>query len=88
MKANHYNNTHILAQNYAASDRSDPFTYSRIMTHIASGLCDDKIINRGEPVDCRYSAEPFLETRRLPPTNKHPEGEEYQVTVYKNVRRP
>ena len=53
MKARQYNDTHAQALAYAEADRSDPFTYSRIMSHIANGVCDDK--DRGE--DCRYKAE-------------------------------
>jgi len=53
MKAIHYNDTHAQALAYAEADRSDPFTYSRIMSHIANGVCDDK--DRGE--DSRYKAE-------------------------------
>ena len=53
MKATQYNDTHAQALAYAEADRSDPFTYSRIMSHIASGICDDR--DRGE--DSRYKAE-------------------------------
>lgn len=88
MKARQYNNTHQLALNYAAADRSDPFTYNRIMAHIKSGLCDDKPAGQGELLDCRYKAEPHQETRQLPPSPLHPDGQEYQVTVYKNLSRP
>ena len=57
MKARHYNDTHAQALAYAEADRSDPFTYSRIMSHIKSGLCDDKPVANGSFVDCRYKAE-------------------------------
>ena len=53
MKATQYNDTHVQALAYAEADRSDPFTYSRIISHIASGVCDDK--DHGE--DARYKAE-------------------------------
>jgi len=53
MKATQYNDTHSQALAYAEADRSDPFTYSRIMSHVANGICDDK--DRGE--DSRYKAE-------------------------------
>ena len=52
MKATQYNDTFRQALAYAEADRSDPFTYSRIMSHIANGVCDDK--DRGE--DSRYKA--------------------------------
>ncbi len=87
MKAKYYNDTHNQALNYATADKSDPFTYSRIMSHIKSGLCDDAV--RGIRLDeARYTAEPYLETRKLPPSPQHPEGQEYTVTCYKNLRRP
>ena len=66
MKARHYNDTHAQALAYAESDRSDPFTYSRIMSHIANGVCDDK--DRGE--DSRYKAERVVgESGRVHYTN-------------------
>ena len=58
MKATQYNDTHAQALAYAEADRSDPFTYSRIMSHIANGVCDDK--DRGE--DARYKAERVIGT--------------------------
>ena len=57
MKARHYNDTHAQALAYAEADRSDPFTYSRIMSHVKSGLCDDKPVGNGRLEDCRYKAE-------------------------------
>ena len=66
MKAHHYNDTHVQALAYAEADRSDPFTYSRIMSHIANGVCDDK--DRGE--DSRYKAERVVsESGRVRYTN-------------------
>lgn len=77
MKARHYNDTHQQALNYADADKSDPFTYSRVMSHITNGLCDDN----GQE-DCRYKAEPSLETRIAS------NGQSYQVTVYRSLQRP
>ena len=53
MKARHYNDTHAQALAYAEADRSDSFTYSRIMSHIANGVCDDS--DHGK--NARYKAE-------------------------------
>lgn len=78
MKASHYNNTHHMALAYAAADKSDPFTYHRVTAHIASGLCDDREGHN----DCRYKAEAYDETRKLP------DGKEYTITAYRNVQRP
>lgn len=66
------------ARNYAAADRSDPFAYSRAITHIRTGIAD--ISQGGE--DRFYSAEPFTEQRVLP------DGTTYSATAYKNIRRP
>lgn len=84
MKARHYNNTYPMALAYAAADKSDPFTYNRIMAHIASGLCDDK----DGHTDCRYKADAYEETRKLPPSPAYPDGQEYTITAYRNVQRP
>ena len=84
MKARHYNDTHANALAYAEADRSDPFTYSRIMSHIANGVCDDR--DRGE--DSRYKAERVRE-RRLLSDDGRPESErEYFVDVFRNMQRP
>lgn len=52
MKATQYNDTHAQALAYAEADCSDPFTYSRVMSHIANGICDD----RNGLEDSRYKA--------------------------------
>lgn len=53
MKARHYNDTYAQALAYAEADRSDPFTFNRVMSHIANGICDDSPgVN-----DCRYKAD-------------------------------
>lgn len=66
-------NVYDRARLYAFADKSDPFAYSRAVTHIRSGLALG---------DDGYSAEPTKETRQLP------DGTSYQATVYHNVRRP
>jgi hypothetical protein len=84
MKAKHYNDTHQQALAYAAFDASDPFTYSRIMSHIASGLCD----NLHDNADHRYKATVSYESRKFPPSPLHPEGSEAPVAVYRSIQRP
>lgn len=67
---------HEGAKRYAAADKSDPFAYSRAMSHIAAGSAShDKDFNPD------YWADDDIQTRRLPT------GEEYTVNVYKNRRR-
>ena len=53
MKARHYNDTHAQALAYAEADRSDPFTYSRIMSHIAN---EEELFER---VNGTYLFEPY-----------------------------
>ena len=53
MKAFQYNDTLRQALAYADNDRSDPFTFNRIMSHSSGRICDSN--DRGD--DCRYKAE-------------------------------
>lgn len=57
MKAIHYNDTLRQALTYAEADASDPFTYSRIMSHIPNGICDDATTANGRMSEARYKAE-------------------------------
>jgi hypothetical protein len=65
------------ARRYAASDPSDPFTFNRCMTHLLRGMCAPN--DKGE--DCHYNATASTEGR------KTATGEEYFVTVYRDVQR-
>ena len=56
MKARQYNDTHANALAYAEADRSDPFTYSRIMSHIANGICDDNEDRKSTRLNSSHSA--------------------------------
>lgn len=71
------------AVRYAAGDKSDPFAFNRALAHIRSGLCGIDKDGR----DAFYDATPAMETRCVP-TMAHPEGEEYQVEVMRNMKRP
>lgn len=53
MKATQYNDTFRQALAYAEADRSDPFTFNRVMSHSLNGICNSN--DRGD--DCRYKAE-------------------------------
>lgn len=66
------------AANYAAADRSDPFTYQRCLAHIRFGVAS--VLPNGD--DAFYKADPFPEMRELP------DGTPYNITVYRNVQRP
>lgn len=72
------------ARCYALADKSDPFTYNRVMSHMNGRICGFN--SKGE--DAFYSAEPYQEERWLPPSPAHPNGQSYMVTVYKNRVRP
>lgn len=87
MKATQYNDTLRQALAYAEADRSDPFIFNRIMSHIANGICDDAVSSR-ELHECRYKADRHRE-RRLLPNDGRPEHErEYFVDVFTNLQRP
>lgn len=65
------------ARNYALAEKSDPFAFARAMSHTLNGIAN---IHNGE--DAFYQADPYQETRVLP------DGREYNVTAYRNVKRP
>lgn len=69
------------ALDYAAFEKSDPFAYSRAISHIQNGICNPKRTD-DEIIAAHYSAVPFQEERELP------NGEKYTVTAYKNAVRP
>lgn len=62
------------AKNYALADKSDPFTFSRVMSHLENGVC--------HPDMTPYEAELDFEER------KTEYSESYRVPTYKNVKRP
>lgn len=66
------------AKNYAAFDRSDPFSLKRAMLHIRQGIVS--VLKDG--TDAFYTATPYQEERLLP------DGRPYFVTVYRNIARP
>jgi hypothetical protein len=72
------------AKRYAASDRSDPFTFSRAMTHINNGLCAVRHTKDG-PVECHYDATAQAEGREY---SFNGSTVKYQGTVYKDLVRP
>jgi len=88
MRATQYKDTYSQAERFIEWDKSDPFTRNRVYSHIANGLCDDKFTPKGEPIDCRYKADSYLETRKIAPCAAYPNGGEYHVTAYKNIQRP
>ena len=74
------------ARRYAASDHSDPFAFSRAMTHINLGMCRDP--EQGNLDIVCYDATPVMEMRTLPHGDQFSDGSiEYPVTVYHSARR-
>ena len=72
------------AKLYAASDRSDPFAFSRAMSHINNGCCRDE--DGLEQVYC--NARRDIETRTLDPGMVFSDGSNtHPVTVYRDVSR-
>lgn len=69
------------ARNYAAFDNSDPFAYSRAVSHILSGVAGIRpALGPRDPragEDAFYSADPVIEDHKG-----------IIVTTYRNVRRP
>ena len=67
---------------FAAADNSDPFTYSRCITHMVRGITKRKFVGGGEVTDAFYDAEQSIEVR------KDTNGNEYNVTTWRNRVRP
>ena len=67
------------AMNYAMADKSDPFAFSRAMTHTMNGVAN---YSDSHGQSQYYEAERYMETRKLP------DGREYKVPAYKNIKRP
>lgn len=63
---------------YAMSDKSDPFAFSRAMAHTRNGIAG----YNEDGSDAFYDAQPEKETRHTP------DGEEYEITVYRSAKRP
>lgn len=72
------------AMNYVKANKSNPFTFNRVMSHMSSRIVGFN--TKGE--DAFYSAEPYQEERFLPASPSHPQGQSYMATVYKNMVRP
>lgn len=74
------------ARNYAAADRTDPFTFARCMTHINNGIVGHRPDKDGHMA--MYSADEFWETRHLENGYFSDGSREYQVRGWKNISRP
>ena len=73
------------AKRYAAADRSDPFAFSRAMTHINNGIAS----TLGDGRDACYDAAETTETRKLPDGIVFADGSnEWTVPAYRNMVRP
>ena len=70
------------AERYARADKSDPFTYNRILSHIENGVAS---VNNGKDKHGYYDAEEYAEHREY----QH-EGRtvKYTVPAFKDMVRP
>lgn len=69
----------LAAKRYAEADKSDPFAFSRAMTHLKNGIAQYALKDGSSAF---YDAEEAHEIRRLP------DGTEYRATIHKNMVRP
>jgi hypothetical protein len=74
----HHNSRVDAAKRYALADKSDPFAFSRAMSHMKNGVCG--FLNNGQ--DAFYTADPIQVTRTLP------DGTKYAAVEYVNRVRP
>lgn len=78
-------------RNYAKSDRTDPFTFNRVMSHIDNGVATYRR-DRGREIveveqgDAFYKASPYREARTMISYDGKPTT--YDVVRYMNVSRP
>lgn len=78
-------------RDYAKSDRTDPFTFSRVMSHINSGVASYRR-DKGRDIcevdqgDAFYKATPYREARTMIGYDGKPTT--YDVMRYMNVSRP
>lgn len=67
------------AQRFASADKSDPFTFDRMITHLEVGIGWDHS-GQGKSLHC-YDAEKSSEERETPL------GDKYHATVFRNLTR-
>ena len=72
------------AERYMRSDRSDPFTRDRVMSHIRNGITKT-VISDGKTREGGYDATEGRETRSY---ERDGVRVEYEVPSYSNVKRP
>jgi hypothetical protein len=72
----------LLAEHYIASDRSDPFTRDRVLTHLANGVAS---LEHKSGEHSTYAAEPYEESRSY---SMNERTVEYKVIAYRNLVRP
>lgn len=84
------------ARRYAAADKSDPFAYSRAMSHNSSGLCSTRtemVNGHAKAISCHYDADTFpdnheVDERWAPLLALRPQQRRVQGTSYRAVVRP
>lgn len=75
------------ARRYAQADKSDPFAFSRAMSHINSGVARPSFDGNGNRHDAYYDAQEAREKR----VSSRPFSDgstTYDVTVYRDMKRP
>ncbi len=70
------------AERYILANPSDPFVRGRVEAHLRNGIVGYN--DHGD--ECFYDAKSFQESRRLPLKEGQTEGDEYFVTVWKDVK--
>ena len=66
---------------YAASDKSDPFTRARAITHLNAGI----VAYAADGKECLYNADEYQEPRSYEIDGRLVE---YTVPAFRNVQRP
>jgi hypothetical protein len=76
------------ARRYAEANRSDPFAFSRAMSHVNNGVAGIRIEN-DERIDAFYDAKVGIEKRKLPTGQLFSDGSNsYEVPAYHEVKVP
>lgn len=74
---------------YSQAERSDPFAYSRAMSHLHNGVSAPFFDGQGKRHDGHYEATEGREKKTLAKGLRFSDGStEYYSPVYRDVKRP
>ena len=77
------------AKRYAAANQSDPFAYSRAMSHLNNGVASMKKAEDGSREPAYYDAKQGVEKRSLPPGQQFSDGSrQYEVVSFNDQKVP